>query len=280
MQGGHANREFRARLACADDWSMVSRTMGDSKLKRKISKAERDRRTRQAASLSKTLASREARSRMSAAAKRALADPEVRARRGAAIKKALADPRVRARMSVGIKKAWTPERREAQRVATKKIMANPEQNARRIAGLARASSDPQLKALRIANLKEALADPVVNKRRIEKMKQTLHTPEVNARRSARLKKMHADARAGLAALKEIAKAENRGPGHPTKAVAGLDVYKEAAILQEREGASRWTWRNLARKFDPDFDENEKAAMGRVRVGVGRYLRSKKQETPQ
>jgi hypothetical protein len=254
-------------LPCVNEWSKVAPAMQDSKPKRKITRAEKDRRARQAASLRKTLATRGARARMSAAAKRALADPEVRARRGAAIKNALADPSVRARMSVGIRKAWTPERRAAQGERMTQIMGNPEQNARRIAGLRRSSSDPELKALRIANLKKALADPVVNKRRIEKMKQTLRTPEMNARRSATLKKMHADARAGLAAMKKIEEAKNRGLGRPPLS----DKNKRIEDLK-RLGLSP---KKIASQVEPDYAENPKAATERVKSAWKRIKKSKK-----
>ena len=245
--------------------------MGDSKPKRKINRAEKDRRARQAASLKKTLATREARARMSAAGKKSWEeDPERHKRASAATKKSWEVQGTRTRRIRGIKKAWTPERREAQSGATKRIMADPELNARRIAGLKRVSTDPELKALRIANLKKANADPATRRRKIKKMKQTLYTPEMNARRSAKLKKMHADARTGLAALKETERAENRRGGRPTK-----DVYKEAAILRER-GA---TWRELARKFDPHFDKDPEAAMHRMETSVRRVMKSKKQEAP-
>jgi hypothetical protein len=249
---------------------MVARTMGDAKQEREISEAEKDRRARQAASLRKTLASPEARALKSEAAKRAWT-PERHARQTATMKETWTDPEVSASRIRGIEKAWTPERREAQRAATERIMADPEQNARRVAGLRRSSFDPELKALRIANLKKALADPVVNKRRIEKMKQTLHTPEMNARRSARLKKMHADARAGLAHLREIQNAGDHGPGRPTKEARNARIEELHQL-----GLSD---RNIARETEPDFAENPNAAKNRVRSVRNRMKRSKEREAP-
>jgi hypothetical protein len=48
-------------------------------------------------------------------------------------------------------------------------------------------------------------------------------------------------------------------------------YKSAAILRER-GES---WREIARKKDPDFAKDPAAAMHRIRIGVERMMRSQK-----
>ncbi|HXE32767.1 MAG TPA: hypothetical protein VN087_02555, partial [Verrucomicrobiae bacterium] len=77
--------------------------------------ADLGRRTRQAATLRKTLANPEVRARLSAANKKAWADPARHARASAAIRRSWADPEVRVRRVTGIKKAWKTERREAQR---------------------------------------------------------------------------------------------------------------------------------------------------------------------
>lgn len=203
-----------------------------------------------------------------------------------------ADPQRRQAKSEEMKQFFAdpdhPERREARRKSTERVMrsrkrrktnsetlkrlkANTEFEARRLVGIRKAEAAEERKAARRATLAKTLAGRGVRKRAIRNSRKTQSTPEFRARASATGTKLWTELRAGRAALKEIAKAKNRGRGRPTR----KDVYEAAAVLWEG-GAS---WRELARKYDPDFATDPERAIDRMRKGVKSLMRSKKQETP-
>jgi hypothetical protein len=276
LRGGD-NYGIVSGLACVKDSAIVGDAIKE--LKRRAAEQMARKRTkrqpkykskrsaRQAAALKKTLSTRKARARMIAAGTRSWKDPNRHKRASTAIKNSWEVKAVRKRRISGITQAWTPERLAAQSARMTKDMTDPKFAARRLAGIRKASADPEREALRIANIKKALAEPAVQRRLHKQRKQTLYTPEMNARRSARLRKMHADARAGLAALETIAKARNRGPGHPGKDA----IYEKAAALHAKEVS----WREIARQLDPDFDKKQpKRAAEQMRKGTKYYEKSK------
>jgi hypothetical protein len=260
---------------------MVARAMGNSKppknrkellRRRKIKKSwTPKRKAAQRKRMAKLGADPDYQRKVSEGVKKALENPEFLASQTAHLRKAEADPGACKRKRDGIKRSWTPERRKAQRVRMVKLRDDPNVSARRKAGVDTKWKDPDYRDRMDAAKKKSEARPKLRALRKAQCRKMNDDPEVSARRSASRKKARADLLAYRATLKEIPKAKNRGPGRPNKEArnARIEELHQLGL----------TDRNIARETEPDFAENPKAAMDRVRSVRKRMKRSKEREDP-
>jgi hypothetical protein len=161
----------------------------------------------------------------------------------------------------------SPERRKTNSETMKKLRADPKFEALRLAGKAKEKADPKKKARRVATLAKTMARPGVRKRAIRNSTKTQSLPKNRASQSAKGKERWAKLFAAEAALKEIAKTENRGRGAPPKEKRDNRAVELAGL--------GWLPRAIAKELEPDYDEYPDAAIGRIRKVLAKWKNSKK-----
>ncbi|MGC1977402.1 MAG: hypothetical protein WA671_11865, partial [Candidatus Sulfotelmatobacter sp.] len=190
-------------------------------------------------------------------------NPEVLARRVAGLKRSNDDPEVLARRNAAIKKSWTRERKTVASARMSNLRTDPDFNRKLNAAIKRAAADPEERARRSDQLRKMNADPKVRARRKASLKIANADPEKRARQSLTQKKMWADLRAARSAQTAAAKPRNRR-GRP-----GLEERNSSAAKLREAGMS---YRNIARRLDPNFAKDPRTATEKVRSALRRMKR--------
>lgn len=253
--------EFRPCLSYDGEWSRVGDSMSKSKPPKDRKELLRRRKIRDSWT------------------------PERRAAQSSRQRKECATPEGYARMSAASKKGWTRQRKATASARMTKLRSNPDFNRKLIVAIKKAKAEPEERARTIAQLRKMNADPELNARRLTGLRKVKSSPESRKRQSALSKSFWADpensrrtiqshknfwadVRALRAAQKAAAKTSR---GRPS-----LSDRNSTAIKLRELG---WSYREIAKKLDPEFAKSPAAATETVRSALRRMKRSKKQETP-
>jgi hypothetical protein len=157
-----------------------------------------------------------------------------------------------------------PNRRKINSTTMKRLKADPAFEARRLAGIRKAEASAERKASRRTTLAKTLAVPAIRRRRITNSKKATADPKYRAAMSALKTKFWANIRTRLADPAATATSKRRR-GRPS-----MDERNRRAAELHALGR---TWRDIARETEPDFDQDPRGAMERVRSRVRDARRS-------
>jgi hypothetical protein len=302
LQGVQINGEFPERLTGVRIRSIVGNTMRGSKAIRNRKNTPRRRETRAASSLrkrgyiwwthfgckgqffrrslgtsdrkkakrkaEKLIALAEAGKIQSAASS---AD-ERKDQKSASLKKSYADTKLHSAVCRRNQNTWDgmdQESRDRHSAALKAAANRP--GARKL--LRERSTDlwqdNDYRDRNVAAVNKGWKSQKLRKQQSKTIKAACLRPEVKAHRLA------GRYRAAETLLKQRAEARDGGTARRAGRPPKDQRNREAARLKELG----WSWRDIAKKLDPDFAKNPKRARNRVRVGASSVPSSKKQETP-
>lgn len=199
---------------------------------------------------------------------------ERKAQKSASLKKSDADPKLNRALCRRNQKGWDgrdSESRERHSEAIKAAASRPGAGKVRSERSTSLWLDKDYRDRNTAAVNKGWKSRKLRKQQSERIKAARARPEVKAHHLAGRYRAAETLLKQRGAASDGAAAPRRGRGRPR-----MDEWYGSAAILHRQGAS---YRECARQKDPEFAKDPDAATEKMRIGIRRWERSQKQETP-